>query len=237
MDLQVSASTPGLQIPYCKFQHEARVWAQLIVNLECSSPGNTSQGPQSGGLFGSSKPASLFGTSTATTSAPLTDMFGTTTTTSVPAGNIFGASTTTSKSAGNLLGASTANPGVGLFGSLNTGNQPQQQQQQGGGLFGSLNLSNQPQQQGGGLFGQAGGLFGASSLNNQGQQQQQPPQQQGGGLFGNHSTQQQQGAGLFGSLNTQQALPQLGGSLFGTSGQTQNQNQQQQQGGNRSTLL
>ncbi|KAJ5035014.1 uncharacterized protein L3040_008276 [Drepanopeziza brunnea f. sp. 'multigermtubi'] len=117
-----------------------------------------------------------------------------------------------------MFGAALNKPtgGGGLFGSLNTNNQ--QNQQQGSSLFGGLGQTTQQNQnQGGGLFGQStqnqnqgGGLFGQSTQN-------QPQTQQGGGLFG----------GL-GQTQAQNQQPQQNGGLFNL-GQSQNNQQQQQQ--------
>ncbi|KAH6718523.1 nucleoporin complex subunit 54-domain-containing protein [Leptodontidium sp. MPI-SDFR-AT-0119] len=146
---------------------------------------------------------------------------------------MFGAS---KPAGGGLFGSSvntnTQQPSGGLFGSLGTSNQQNQQQQGGGGMFSNLGQNTQQNQGTGGLFGnlgqstqnqqqQGGGLFGSTP-----QTQPQP-----GGLFGQSQNNQQSG-GLFGgglgqNQNNQQ---QRSGGLFGGIGQGQN-NQQQQQGG------
>ncbi|MCJ1472436.1 Nucleoporin nup49/NSP49 (Nuclear pore protein nup49/NSP49) [Lambiella insularis] len=124
--------------------------------MECSgstSNNNATQAPLSGGLFGSSKPSNLFGSTTNASSA---------------------------SQSGGLFGASNNNQGGGLFGAqpTQTSNQPQPQPsnlfgststQQAGGLFGLGTQQSLPQQGGGGLFGPLGG------------QTQNSQQQQGGG--------------------------------------------------------
>ncbi len=124
--------------------------------------------PATGGLFGTSTPATgggLFG-STTTQPAAGGGLFGTTSTSTQPAtgGGLFGPSTGTTPASGGWFGSST--PGGGLFGTSTSSTQPSA----GGGLFGTNTT--------GGLFGSAtctaiqpaagtglgfaqGGLFGA----------------------------------------------------------------------------
>lgn len=139
--------------------------------------------------------------------------------------SLFGAQSQPAQSSG-LFGSTTANkPNLfGTFGSTTTTGT----QQGGGGLFGST----QPQQNTGGsnLFRsnvtsqpqQTGGLLGSLTTQNQ--------PQSGGGLFGSSTQlQQPQGSGLFGSLGQsqqQQQPQQQAGGLFGSS------LQQKPQGGN-----
>ncbi|PGH17675.1 hypothetical protein AJ79_01037 [Helicocarpus griseus UAMH5409] len=190
----------------------------------------TSQQPQSTGLFGSSlgtsqphQSGSLFG-SAQTNQQPK------------PQGSLFGS-----------IGQQQQQPQQqtgGLFGGGTQQQQPQQQQT--GGLFGSTQQQNQ--QKPGGLFSgfgststtqqpqQGGGFFGSSTT----QQQQPQQQQQGGGLFSGlgQSTQQQQqpqaqqGGGLFSGLGstTQQPQQSFGATLGAGQQQAQLQLGQSQAG-------
>ncbi|KAH7310944.1 nucleoporin complex subunit 54-domain-containing protein [Rhexocercosporidium sp. MPI-PUGE-AT-0058] len=160
---------------------------------------------------------------------------------------MFGAS---KPAGGGLFGSSvntnTQQSSGGLFGSLGTNNQQNQQQQGGSSMFGNLGQNTQQNQGTGGLFGnlgqstqsqqqQGGGLFGNAGQNQQSQGfgGQQNQSQQPGGLFGqSQNNQQQQTGSLFGgglgqNQNNQQ---QQSGSLFGGVGQGQNNQQQQQSG-------
>ncbi|KAH7136004.1 nuclear protein 96-domain-containing protein [Dendryphion nanum] len=163
-----------------------------------------------GGAFGQTtqqnqpKPGGLFGNTAAAPSTTGGGLFGQSNAQPQQAsGGLFGNSTSNNTATGGLFGNKPAATG-GLFGgtSQNTGTAST-------GLFGGLNNQNQPQPGGSGLFSS---------------QQNQPKP---GGLFGN-STSNPTGGGLFGNLgqNTNPA-PALGGSLFGSQNQSQQQQAQQ----------
>ncbi|KAH8178270.1 nup93/Nic96 domain-containing protein [Sarocladium implicatum] len=194
------------------------------LDTTTSTAGATSSAPATSGAFGGlfGKPA----TSTATTSAGGTGLFGASTATSQPSSTgtgLFGQAATQGQQAG--AAATTAGTGSSLFG------KPAATTQSGGSsLFGggqAATTGTQSGTGGSGLFGQStaqsgttGGLFG-------GQQQQQQTQQQKPSLFGSSL--------LGGGAGAQATQQTTGSSLFGAS--TLNQPQQQQSLGLGSSLL
>lgn len=154
--------------------------------------------------------------------------------------SLFGA--TNQGNAPNLFVNTQAQPGGSLFGQNNGqtqnqgsgggalfgGQQAQQQQQPGTNLFGSINTNQQQQQQGTSLFGAPaqqtqpaapGGLFGQSTNNNAGTS---------GGLFGSKPSGSLFGqGGLSINTNTSQGNNTNSNSLFGSLGQSTQQQQQQ----------
>lgn len=203
-----------------------------------------------GGLFGNNQ-TTPFGQQNQQSSAPAFGGFGSNQSNQNQSNTNtgFGFGQNNQQKPGGLFGnTNTSNTGGGLFGN----GQNNQQQQPSGGLFGNNN--SQQQQSGSSLFGpkpattgsslfgnsqpsttntnSGGGLFGSTSAN-------QNQQNQGGGLFGSNNQQQQKpgglfgnagstGGGLFGNNNSTQQQP-AGGSLFGPTPSTNNQ--QQQSGG------
>ncbi|MCJ1391531.1 hypothetical protein MMC18_004395 [Xylographa bjoerkii] len=139
---------------------------------------NATKAPLSGGIFGSTKPTNMFGSSTNATSAPQSGgLLGTS--------SIFGPQAGQNNQPQEQGGGSQG--GASIFGS--------QQQQQGGGIFGA---GNQQQQQGNNpnsgatLFGEGNQQSGPSlfSSSNLGQAQGQ-----------NNGLQQQGGSSLLGGVN------------------------------------
>ncbi|CAJ2505062.1 Uu.00g124560.m01.CDS01 [Anthostomella pinea] len=197
---------------------------------------NTNTG---GSLFGNTstqqnKPGFSFGNSTTNTS---TGAFGSGTggfgqqnqQQPAAAGSLFGntaTDTNTSQNTGGSLFGNTGQQNTGGFGTSGGFGQ-QNQQQTGGSLFG-----NTQQKPAGSLFGNSntttgatgGSLFGNSNNNTGGGGFGQTNTNQTGSLFGNKPA--TGSTGMFGNTGANQNT-NTGGSLFGSLGQT-NQNQQQQ---------
>ncbi|KAI4191545.1 MAG: hypothetical protein LQ346_004759 [Caloplaca aetnensis] len=137
-----------------------------------------------------------------------------------------------SQTAGGLFGSLQKDkPSTNLFGSTLTTSQPQQstslfgstqpQTTQSTGLFGSNTTSQPPHNNtlaGNVNSSQVGLLFGGSGMG-----QQQP----GGGLFGSQQQPSQPAANILGTANAQSQKPQLGGGMFASLGQNQDQSKPQ----------
>lgn len=214
-------------------------------------------GSNSGGMFGTAKPATSFGASNNTSNA-----FGASSTNSnTPSGGLFG-NAPSNNAFGSNSGASQA-PGGGLFGGAqNTANANSgatgglfgakpAAPSTGGGLFGSSGAANSSTNAPGGLFGSnnstsntnssntAGSLFGGSAQNNASTNSTtsgglfgSKPAASSGGLLGSQLTNQAPSGGLFGS-NSNPSQPS--GGLFSSASNNNASNslfggnQQQQQ--------
>ncbi|KAK6344174.1 hypothetical protein TWF696_007816 [Orbilia brochopaga] len=189
-----------------------------------------------GGLFGTAKPAGIFGNSTTGTANTGTGLFGQQNT-----GTGFGAAATPGTTGGFGQAAQTA--GTGLFGTQN------QQKPAGfgtgtGGGFGNTGTTGFGAQTSSSLFGQpatstatgGGGLFGTTQQNTAGGFGQQTPNAFGGGFGAQAQPQQQAATAGFGAFGNNQAqtpskpafgavsttpAPAAGGGLFGQPAQNQ----------------